>query len=415
MNRKQLIILLVLLVVVGIAGLVVYNKQNQARRQGNVALGTKLVPDLPVNDVAQIAIRQGTNELVLVKEDELWRVQQRNNFPANYQGIRDLLLKLRELKVVQMERVGPSQLARLGLAAGDSPDGATLLEFKDKSGKSLQTLTLGKKHMKKSNRPSPMGDMEGMEWPDGRYVKASPTAEAVALVSDPLSNVEPRPEQWIDKSFVKIEKIKTLGVDFPVATNSWKLTRETETAEWHLADAKPEEQLDNSKVSGVTSSLNSPSFNDVAPKSKAEEFGLGQPTQIAIQTFDNFAYTLKVGAKTNDNYPVLVAVSADLPASRTASTNEAAADKEKLDKEFKDKQKTLSEKLEAEKKLEGWVFMVSGWTLDSVLKERSQLMVEKKQESDAAGDTNAPPADLLNALPTDEAADSAAPATAPPQ
>lgn len=400
MNRKQLIILLVVLVVVGVAGLMVYNQQNEARRGGNAEIGNKVFPDLPVNDISQIAIKQGTNDLVLAKQDDVWRVQQRANYPANYQEIRELLLKLRDLKVVQTERVGASQLPRLGLGQGESTNSASVVEFKDKSGKTLQSLLLGKKHMRKSNRPSSFGEMGGDEgWPDGRYVKTGAAGENVALISDPLANLEPRPEQWLNKDFFKIDKVRSVAVEFPVATNSWELTRETENGEWKLANAKPEEQLDTGKASSATSSLSAPSFTDVAPASKAAEMGLSQPTAVTIGTFDNFTYLLKVGTKTNDSYPLMVSVNAALATERVAGTNEAAADKEKLDKEFKERQQTLADKLEAEKKLESWIFLVSSWTLDSVLKERSQLLVEKKEEPKTDGTTNAPPDALHDELP----------------
>ena len=53
MNRKQLLILLVLVVVLGIAGLVLYQR-NQTSWQGSGRQGAapKLLGDLPVNDVA---------------------------------------------------------------------------------------------------------------------------------------------------------------------------------------------------------------------------------------------------------------------------------------------------------------------------------------------------------------------------
>ena len=54
-------------------------------------------------------------------------------------------------------------------------------------------------------------------------------------------------------------------MQFPEATNSWKLTRASATNDWQLADAKPDEKLDSSKISGVTSPFSSASFNDVAP------------------------------------------------------------------------------------------------------------------------------------------------------
>ena len=100
-----------------------------------------------------------------------------------------------------------------------------------------------------------------------------------------------------------------------------------------------------------------------------------------METFDDFKYAVNVGAKTNDNHALTVAVTATWPKERTPGKDEKPEDKEKLDKEFKDKQKKLEEKLAAEKKFEKWTYLVSGWTVDSLLKERSQLLVEKKEEA----------------------------------
>ena len=63
------------------------------------------------------------------------------------------------------------------------------------------------------------------------------------------------------------------------------------------------------------------------------------------------------------------------------------------DKEFADKNKKLDEKLATEKGYENWTYLVSSWTLDSVLKDRGQLLVEKKPET-KPGDTNAAPAKI---------------------
>ena len=45
-----------------------------------------------------------------------------------------------------------------------------------------------------------------------------------------------------------------------------------------------------------------------------------------------------------------------------------------------DKQKKLEDKLSQEQAYEKWVYLVSNWTLDSLLKDRAQLLVEKKEE-----------------------------------
>ena len=386
MNRKQLIILLGLVVVLGIAGLALY-KRNQTSWQGGGRQGAaaKLLGDLPVNDVASIVIKGGTNELVLARQDNLWRVKQRNDYPANFTEISSFLLKAADLKAVQTEEIGPSQLGRYKLLPpGPATNTAVLLELRDQGGKVIKSLLLGKTHMRKSEgRPSPMGEMgESEGWPDGRYVMVGTGAKTLAVVSDPLSNVEARPESWLNKDFFKVEKIRSIAVAYPVATNSWKVTRDTETAsDWKLADAKPDEKLDSSKTSSFSYALSSPSFTDVLPAdTKPEQTGLDKPTVVTIDTFENFTYAIKLGQKTNDNLPTVVAVTAQIAKERTPGKDEKPEDKAKLDKEFKDKQKKFEDKLAQEQGYGKWVYLVSNWTVDSLLKERNQLMVEKKEE-----------------------------------
>jgi hypothetical protein len=385
MNQKQLILLLVVVVALGAAGLWLYRGSESAWKGGTKETTNKLLGDLPVNDVAQIIIKGGTNELDLVKKDNLWRVKQRDDYPANYTEISGFLLKAADLKAVQTEEIGPSMLGRyLLLPPGPASNTAVLVELNDQNGKPIKTMLLGKTHMRKTEgRPSPMGDMGDNEgWPDGRYVMVGTGAKTVAVISDPMSNMETKPENWLNKDFFKVEKIRSIAVTYPVATNSWKVTRDTDSSnDWKLSDAKPGEQLDSSKTSSFSYALNSPSFNDVLPAdTKPEQDGLDKPTVVTLNTFDNFTYTLKVGQKTNDNFPMTLTATAQIPKARTAGKDEKPEDKTKLDKEFKDQHQKLEEKLTQDQAYEKRVYLVSSWTVDSLLKERSQLLQEKKEE-----------------------------------
>ena len=402
MNQKQLILLVVLVVALGAAGLWLYKGSESSWKGSTKETTNKLLGDLPVNDVTQIVIKGGTNELDLVKKDNLWRVKQRDDYPANYADISGFLLKAADLKAVQTEEVGPSMLGRYKLLPpGLGSNTAVLVELIDQSGKPIRTMLLGKTHMRKTEgRPSPMGEMGDNEgFPDGRYVMVGTGSKTLSVISDPMSNMEARPEAWLNKDFFKVEKIRSIAVTYPVATNSWKVTRDTDSSnDWKLSDAKPGEQLDSSKTSSFSYALNSPSFNDVLPaEAKPEQDGLDKPTVVTLQRFDDFTYTLKVGQKTNDAFPVALTVTAQIPKARTAPKDEKPEDKTRLDKEFKDKQTKLEEKLAQDKAYEKRVYLVTSWTMDPVLKDRSQLMAEKKEEpkkdekSPSATETNLPP------------------------
>src|SRR3569833_2223723 len=119
MNLKQLGILIALVVVIGGASLMLHKQEKSSWTGGGADVGKKLMgDDFPMNNVAHITVQHGTNTLNLVKQDDLWRVRERGNYPANFSQISDTLKKLHDLKVVQVEDIGPSQLARMELARG---------------------------------------------------------------------------------------------------------------------------------------------------------------------------------------------------------------------------------------------------------------------------------------------------------
>lgn len=380
MNRKQFIILLVLVVVVGAAGLWV-RQNGQKSWQSGGASGQKLLPNLPVNDVAQITVKSGTNELNLARRDNTWRVHERGDYPANFPQISELLMKLADLKVVQTEDIGPSQFGRFELLPpGAATNTGTAVEFKDQGGKTLAALLLGKKHMKKAAANPQFPGMGDEGWPDGRYVMVG-AEKTVDVISDPLDSLQTKADSWVNKDFLSIEKPRSVTVQFPEATNSWQLTRASDTNDWQLADAKTGEKLDTSKISSVTTPFSSPNFNDVAD---AKTFNASSNTVLTVDTLDGFNYVAKIAPKEDDHYPVMFTVTANLPTERFPGKDEKPDDKTRLDKAFKDQQTKLADKLAKEKAFAGWVYQLPAWNVEEILKPRHDLLQEASTNS-AAG------------------------------
>ena len=390
MNRKQLSILIVLLVVIGGLGLNYLKKDKAEFASSGGALGQKLLDTFQVNDVAQVVITQDKQAVTLVKQDDLWRVKERQDYPANFTTIGDVIRKAADLKVVQTEQIGASQLARMELVEPGKGEGSgTLVELKDKGGKAIRSMLLGKKQVRKSDTPSPFGG--GGDFPVGRWITTSAKPGVASLVSETFNEAEPKADQWLDKEFFKVEKVRAVSLTTTNATNSWRIARETESGEWKLADPRAGEVVDTNKLSALSSVLASPSFNDVvAADAKPEDTGMKTPSVLKVETFDGFTYTARVGKKTSDesalHFSLTVAV--EIPQARAPGKDEKPEDKDKLDKEFAEKKKKLEEKLAQEKKFEKWTYLVSKWSVDSALKDRSEWMVEKK---DPAKPGDAPP------------------------
>ncbi|HUD46310.1 MAG TPA: DUF4340 domain-containing protein [Candidatus Baltobacteraceae bacterium] len=385
MNRKQLIMLLVALAVIGGACLVLLNRREQSWTASETQIGQKLLNNFQMNDVASIHIK-GDTDLDLEKKDGRWRVEQRGGYPANFSQISELLIKMGDLKVAQSEPIGASQLDRMHLGEpGKGPDAATLLEFKDAGGKVLDSLLLGKKHTQKSEGPAP-GSFGDEGFADGRYVMLRSDTQDLLTVSDPLNSVDPKPAQWLDKDFFKVEKPATISFVSTNASNSWTLSRQSESAPWVLADVKPGEVLDTNKVSSLSSTLSYPSIVDVAADQSPAKTGMNNPLTLTIETFDHFTYVLKIGDKTPENdYNLNVTVTGAIPSDRTPGKDEKPDDKKRLDKEFADKTKPLVAKLDQEKALDKWTFVVNSWLIDPLIRDRAQLLVEKKDEKKDAG------------------------------
>lgn len=188
MKGKQLLLLLLLVAVLGAAGYYVQKGSQSSWSSTAGGAGGKVV-EFDINEVAQVHVKSASGEVNIVRKEDEWTVQERADFPANYEQVGGLVRKLWDLKTVQEVKVGPSQMPRLELVEPGKGDAAgTVVEFKDKDGKNVGGLLLGKKHMRKSDGPAgPMGDMAG--FPSGRYV-APLGGTKVSLVSETLDEVE---------------------------------------------------------------------------------------------------------------------------------------------------------------------------------------------------------------------------------
>ena len=114
MNRKQLTLLIVVGAVLGGLGWVAWQKQSAPYKESG-KMGTKLLPNFPLNDVEQIVIKQSTATLQLAKKDDIWVVKDRGDYPANFDTISETIRKFWELKVAKPVKTSAARLGTLEL------------------------------------------------------------------------------------------------------------------------------------------------------------------------------------------------------------------------------------------------------------------------------------------------------------
>ena len=372
MNRKQFLLVVLALVVLGGAGFALFWQDIAAYRASGAKIGAKLLPNLKVADVAQIELRDAKGRVTLVRKEHWWIVQERNAYPADFKAISDLIIKLADLKVVQAETIGESLLPRVELVEPGKGEGAgTQVELKDAAGKTLANIVLGKTILKKDpGNPLPIAQ-NGV--PAGRYVRSVGGKDQVVVVSDPLASAEAQPGRWLDKTFFKIDRIKTLTVAGEGGVN-WKITRDLEWGQWKFAGGGGE--LNASAAVGAANTLGGLTFIDVVGDAKPEDEG--KPVIVTAETFDNLNYTLKiVKRKTGEDYLVNVSVSGEPPRERQAEKGEKPEQKERQDKDFTENRKRLELRIAREKALGSWTYVVDAKQVAPLLKPRDQLVASK--------------------------------------
>lgn len=376
MNRKQFLYLVIAVVVLGGAGLALVWQDIADYRASGAKIGAKLLPDFRIADVAEVRLQDAKHQVTLARKEKTWVVQERNGYPASFQEISDLLIKLAELKVTQAEQVGAALWPRVELAdPGKGAGSGTRVEFKDRSGKALASLVLGKTVLKKDPLNPLPAAKDGV--PAGRYVRVASGKDAVVVVSDPLGKAEANPGKWLNKDFFKADRVKTLAVGPEGGAPHWKIARAEEWGQWKFAAGG--DGLNPSAAVAAANKLGSLAFNDVAAGPNAESGE--KPLVVIAETFDNLVYSVKLAKRAkDDHYLVSFTVAGEPPQQRVPEKDEKADQKERRDKEFAESLKRLEARIAAEKALARWTYVIAKGELEPLLRGRGDMVARKRED-----------------------------------
>lgn len=405
---KKILILLVVLAAL-IVTAVVYQNQQNATLNTAATSGTKtremLLPSLDPTAVKKIRIKDSKAEVnVTINEDRKGaKVGERGGYFASIDRIGRVLSELREQKIASKQIVGKGAWSEIEVQPpGEGTEGVgTQMEIYGAEGKLLASLVLGK-------QLEISGGMSSTSFNGGsqRFVRIPDDGDTIWVVSNTFYDIEAKPDSWLDKAFMDVQKIREISVIGADEKENWKVGRKDESANYELLDAKVGEGLDTPKLA-ISSLLSAPSFNDVYGKDKAAELLKGA-TKVRITTFDGFTYDAQVAKQSADGadkYYLSFSVSADIPQKRAEVKDEKEEDKKKADEDFAAQKKSKEEKLAKEKQFEGWVYEVSEYTVNSLFKKRSEIVrVEAKAEPAPGADAPTAPVVPPAAAPAPSAA-----------
>ena len=352
MNARFALVLLVLLAALGGGALLVRQQAGSEKPAGSAALGQPLFKGLQAAEVAAIVIRQPKGSLTIARQEGRWVLAERDAFPADFDKVRDFVLKAISLKVGQAEPIGDKDRARLNL-----DESGTLVEFRGADGKPLARAVLGRKYFKAE--PENPDKAAG----DGRYLALPDDPKRVIVVSEPLAQASSRTADWISKAGIAAEKVKSLEVR-DAAGAAWKIERSGDNADWKLVGLRADEKLEITKANAAAYTFSQIELADLAPKDvKAETTGLGSPTVVTATTLDGLTYVLNVGKLEGENYYASIAV-----------TGEPKPE----GKDAEERLKKMQERLPREKALAGTAVLIPKAKLEDILRKRADLLVKKE-------------------------------------
>jgi hypothetical protein len=398
MNKRQVIILWVIAIMLGIAVAAIKLTQKDAAKSATKrAPGQTLFEKFPAADIASVAIKGTQGVVTLTRKDGKWVVAERESYPANAAFVNDFIRTLEELKITRGMEAGPSFAPRFGMdeSAAKAEDRGLTAVFKNASGKDLATVSLGK-NIESGADTGPMGGAAAV----GRYIRNHADESGFYAISEMFPSISEEPSRWLEDDFISPEKIKSISITQKDKDDTaWKVIRDSEEAEFKLDGASAADVLDTAAATPLKSLLSYARFNDVVPAADvAGRAAADGKRKAVIETFDGFTYTLTLTpakaaapaagtdpAAPDSEYVLLaVSVAAELPKERKKEEGEKEEDTKTKDAAFTDRLKTLTDKLAKEKALEGRTFLISKSTLEALLKERDQ-MITKAQPPTAAG------------------------------
>lgn len=268
--KKYLII--ILLVTLGFCVLFYFEKEKKHAWDASLSLrtGAYLLPQFKPSAVREIAIRLEDEHIHLHQDDQgIWHVRERADYIANANLISELLLRLAQAKISESLTCPDDQLHRLNLTAEHA---YTVSLLGKDSTVLLPPLRMGYLLLPEDANYNPAAQVSG------RYYALETTPLTVFLSTLSLDHMPVKSSEWLDKSFFKIGKIKS--VQFTDSAHSFSFVRTA--ANESFVSSNP--VLFSNEVADTASYyLDALTFNDVIDK---KDFQAPQIAEMKIVAFD---------------------------------------------------------------------------------------------------------------------------------
>jgi hypothetical protein len=236
-------------------------------------------------EVGTVVVKRDKGTLTLQRGQNGWTVAERDNYPADSAKVRQALVGLAELKLVEAKTRKPELYKKLEVE--DVKDGAKSahVEVKDTAGQKMAELIVGKR------RPDRLG-----AGADGIYIRRP--GEAQSWLAQGSLDLTGEAKDWLDKKVVSIPpaKVKSVTISHPDGSKL-VIARESPDAKFAVADGPADAKWKGeTTIAEPAGALENVELSDVAT---AEQQKVPEDANVAeLVTFDGL--TVKAATWTKD-------------------------------------------------------------------------------------------------------------------
>lgn len=392
MTGKRLLMLLGIgIVLVGIAWWT-------SRDTSNVSplMGCKLIKNLDLNAIDEIVITAGSETSRVARTDSGWVMPSRYDYPANFENIRQFMLKLERLTIGQVADVNEAQKTELGMTAAS----ATHVKLLAEDDVTTELLLGNIREGQRAAGPRGFGAPQG-----GRFV-SNDGGDTVCLIAEALHEVTPRADAWLKTDLLNVagDDLKRIEIA-PQAEPAFTLVRDKEDA-LTLANLNKNETFDSSKRYSLQNALSRLQLKEVAnPETSDAELGFSDPGRFRAWAKDGRFFDLTLSSPIGDTNDRYVRIAAGFEEPKAADTK-SAEDNEETEAKPEDTTAQLKADVAAlNDRLSQWTFRIQGYKADTLCTSRKSLIKEPEANAAATSEADQPQAD---AVPTESDAPKAA-------
>jgi Domain of unknown function (DUF4340) len=263
--------------------------------------------------VAKISLSSSAGTVTLVRETgDRWAALERNGYPVDRKRVRDLVVALADMRLIERKTAQPERYDRLEVEAPDAENAQSeLVRLEAANGTVLAEAIIGKQRYR----------LTGTE-PSGTYLRRPD--EAQSWLASGGIQIDREVARWLDGEIVDLDPTTIRRIEIQRAGEPrYAAVRDDPGSELRLAGLAGDETLkEDADLSRLTGALSSVNLEDVRPREQ-----LTWPAEqhtARVETFDGVELSVRL-AQIDDQYWATFDGRAVAPSTPTASADTGAA------------------------------------------------------------------------------------------